>query len=130
MIEDVAVLCVEPGGRYPEIVTDWYDVGRDARTFSGGKPVVAHPPCGPWGKLSHMCKNQDETLGPWCVGQVRKWGGVLEHPAHSKLFKLCGMPLPGEFPDRYGGVTFEVRLCDFGGVVEKPTWLYCVGIGD
>lgn len=127
MRNDVAVLCVEPTGAYPSIVADWYDEARDARTWQGGKPVVAHPPCGPWGKLAHQCTRQDATLGPWAVDQVRRWGGVLEHPAYSNLWPACGLPLPGGLPDQYGGFTVATTLAAFGADVHKPTWLYVAG---
>lgn len=128
MRNDVAALCVEPGGHYPQLVADWYDLERDARTFTGGKPVVAHPPCGPWGRLWKQCTKQDKSLGPWCVKQVQRCGGVLEHPAHSKLFKACGLPEPGQFPDEYCGQTFLTWLSAFDAPVAKPTWLYVVGL--
>ena len=58
---------------------------------------------------------------------VRRWGGVLEHPRGSKLWEHCGLPKPGELPDAWGGLTFEVAQCDWGHVARKRTWLYVVG---
>ncbi|MFG0249783.1 MAG: hypothetical protein ACF8OB_12925 [Phycisphaeraceae bacterium JB051] len=130
MTNRVAALCVEPAGVYPELVADWYDQERDARSFAGGKPVIAHPPCGPWGRLWKQCINQDMSLGPWCVQQVQRWGGVLEHPAHSRLFAACNLPEPGQFPDAFGGQTYLTWLSAFGAPVAKPTWLYVVGVDD
>jgi len=126
LVTDVAVLYVDPRGPYPELVSHWYDESRDGRSYDGPFPIVAHPPCGPWGRLRHLSKNQDKTLAPLAVEQVRKWGGVLEHPAYSGLWKHCNLPLPGELPDEYGGRTVAVNQCDWKHVARKPTWLYIV----
>src|SRR5208282_2605434 len=81
----VAALYVDPLGPYPLLFdVDWYDEKRDARGYDGPHPVVAHPPCGPWGQLHHRCKrDQDKEFGPLAVAAVRRHGGVLEHPAGS-----------------------------------------------
>lgn len=69
----------------------------------------------------------DKACAPIAVGQVRRLGGVLEHPAHSQLWKHCNLPLPDAPPDEYGGRTIEVAQCDWGHVARKRTWLYYVG---
>lgn len=129
---DVAALYVDPRGPYPALVLECYDALRDARTYSGPLPIVAHPPCGPWGTMRHMSSGrgeaQDVTCGPFAVDAVRRWGGVLEHPRGSSLFGHCGLPRPGELPDACGGITFEVCQVDWGHVARKRTWLYMVGI--
>ncbi len=127
LIEGVTVLYVDPAGPYPGLVRDWYDVTRDGKTYDGPNPVVAHPPCGPWGALKHLNRFQDPDCGPRAVEQVRKLGGVLEHPAGSGLFAHCGLPRPGELPDAWGGVTFVVCQVDWGHVARKKTWIYVVG---
>lgn len=124
---DVAALFVDPRGPYPELVAEWFDERRDARTYAGPHPVVAHPPCGPWGVMKHLCTGQDALLGPVGVHMVRTWGGVLEHPRGSRLFRHCGLPHPGELPDCFGGIAFEVQQVDWGHVARKRTWLYVVG---
>lgn len=127
----VAALYIDPRGPYPSMPgVDCWDIERDARLYSGPHPVVAHPPCGPWGQLRHMCTQQDPTCGPRAVEQVRRWGGVLEHPAYSRLFRRCGMPHPSELPDEHGGRTIEVEQVRWGHVARKRTWLYLVGIRD
>jgi hypothetical protein len=123
----VAVLCVAGRSVYPDLAVECYDIQRDARTFKGGMPVVAHPPCGPWGKLSPFCTKQDATLGPFCVEQVRKYGGVLEHPAYSRLWDVCDIPRPGVWSDAWGGRSYLTSLSAFGARVRKLTWLYVVG---
>lgn len=98
MITDVAALYVMADGPYPKLVANWYDEKRDAKLYDGPFPVVAHPPCGPWSKMRHLCTKQDKTCAPRAVEQVRKFGGVLEHPAHSRLWNHCDLPLPWGFP--------------------------------
>ncbi len=132
LIDSVAVLYVDALGPYPTIVREWYGAERDAKTYAGPWPVVAHPPCGPWGTMRHLSsgkgESQDATCGPHAVTMVRRWGGALEHPRGSQLFPTCGLPLPGELPDEWGGVTFEVCQVDWGHVARKRTWIYVVGV--
>jgi len=66
-------------------------------------------------------------LAPIAVEQVRRWGGVLEHPASSTLWRECRLPLPGGLPDEYGGWSVEVDQCAWGHRARKRTWLYVVG---
>lgn len=128
MRSDVSALYIDPRGPYPKLVEDWWDEERDARHYFGPNPIVAHPPCGPWGRLRHLCRNQPVDCAPIAVEQVRLWGGVIEHPAHSKLFDHLALPKPGDPPDPFGGRTFEVEQVRWGHVARKRTWLYCVGI--
>lgn len=123
----VAILCARSDSVYKTLVgCDVWDKERDALTFPGGMPVVAHPPCAQWGRLSHLARvnEAEKQLGPWCVEQVRRWGGVVEHPALSRLWNHCAMPRPGG-RDAWGGVTVGVSQFWFGHQAEKKTWLYC-----
>jgi hypothetical protein len=104
-----------------------WDEMRDARTYGGPYPVVAHPPCGAWGAMRFVNKYQDASGGPAAVDAVRRWGGVLEQPKGSLLWAHCGLPLPGEFPDASGGIAIEVAQVDWGHPARKRTWLYFVG---
>ena len=106
---------------------DAWGLERDATTYAGPYPVVAHPPCGHWGRYSHKAHDDGHT-GPIAVAQVRRWGGVLEHPKDSKLWRECGLPRPGELPDEFGGYTVLVFQRDWGHRADKPTWIYCVGV--
>jgi len=108
---------------------DVYDIERDALSFQGGTPVVAHPPCRSWGQLSHMAKPRpgEKELGVWAVDMVRRCGGVLEHPKQSKLWPAKNLPLPNEV-DEFGGWTLPIYQCNFGHTAEKPTYLYIVGV--
>lgn len=125
--ERVAVLYVDARGPYPEIVREWFDEKRDARSYAGQLPIVAHPPCGPWSVMRHLSRETTRDIALHAVAKVRELGGVLEHPRGSTLFRHCGLPLPGELPDAWGGFTIEVSQCDFGHVARKRTWLYVVG---
>lgn len=135
----VAALYVERGGPYfsmPDV--DPWDLERDARTYAGPHPVVAHPPCGPWGNLRHLHvpnreRRNDADCGPIAVEQVRRWGGVLEQPAGSRLFDHCGCAKPFLSPytftiDRFGGISIEICQVEWGHPARKRTWLYLVGI--
>jgi hypothetical protein len=126
----VAALYVDPRGPYPHIPgVEWWGLPyRDAKLYPGWHPIVAHPPCGPWGAMRHLSRKQDPLCAVHAVGQARKWRGVLEHPAGSKLWAAMGLPLPGQSPDWYGGYTVEVSQCDWGHVARKRTWLYLVGV--
>ncbi len=84
----VAALYVDPRGPYPKLLgpeTCW-DEARDARTYAGPWPVIAHPPCRNWGLLKHLATGDDSDCAPRAVEQVRAFGGVLEHPARSSLW--------------------------------------------
>lgn len=135
----VAALYVDPlRGPYTRIagvdVYGWAEVkqaafwDRDARQYAGPWPVVAHPPCGPWGRFRRRYKGGEGAAdcGPRAVEQVRQWGGVLEHPAYSTLWDVCNLPRPGDGVDNYGGVTVQFEQVRWGHPCKKPTWFYVV----
>jgi len=99
LVRPIAVLCCKSTSHYKRMDgVECYDASRDVSTFDGGMPIVAHPPCRSW---SAFCAHQakpvpgEKELGPLCVEWLRKCGGVLEHPAHSRLWDACKLPLPG-----------------------------------
>jgi hypothetical protein len=121
----VAALYVDRLGPYPKLEgVDCWDESRDARLYDGPHPVVAHPPCGPWGAFAHLCRDQDPGCALRAVEQVRLLGGVLEHPKGSRLWRRLHLPEPSGLPDQYRGHTVEVNQCAWGHVCSKPTWLY------
>lgn len=125
----IAALYIDPRGPYPSLSgVDCWDESRDARLYEGPHPVVAHPPCGPWGRFRHLYRGTEHDCAPRAVAQVREWGGVLEHPAGSKLWEWEGLPLPGDATDAWGGRTYVVDQCDWGHVARKRTWLYVVRV--
>lgn len=121
-------LFTAPKSAYLERGIECFDAGRDARTFTGRNPVIAHPPCRAWGRLRHMAKPRDDEkdLGAFAIAAVRRNGGVLEHPAGSKLFDLIDVR-PGRRCS-LGGWVLPVWQSWFGHVARKSTWLYIVGV--
>lgn len=128
----VAALFVRRSSPYKAMPgVDAYDIDRDARTFGGGLPVIAHPPCRAWGRLRQFSKprHDERGLAMWAVQVVRSFGGVLEHPAHSSLWSAAELPLPGQ-RDSVGGWTYCVDQSWWGHPAPKRTWLYIVGTGE
>ncbi len=129
-MNSVSILFARSDSNYYELPgCDVYDMERNALTFPGGSPVIAHPPCRSWGRLSHMANPRpgERALAPWAVYQVRENGGVLEHPANSKLWRELSLPT-GKEVDDYGGYTLSVDQFWWGHKASKKTWLYVVGI--
>lgn len=127
----IAVLFARQDSRYKQLDGyDVYDIDRDARHYAADYPVIAHPPCRAWGMLSHMAnpRPDEKDLAWFALAQVRKNGGVLEHPTGSRLWKEGKLPLMGQGYDDFGGFTLEVDQYDFGHVAHKRTKLYICGI--
>lgn len=128
-MKTVAVLFARSDSVYKTLPgLDVYDIERDARTWSGGCPVVAHPPCRAWGSLRHFAKPRpdEKDLAYFAVNAVRTHGGVLEHPLRSTLWGAAGLPRPGVF-DEFGGWSLPVWQSWFGHRADKATLLYIVG---
>lgn len=121
-----AVLCTRADSVYLSLGADCFDLARDARSYTGTAPVVAHPPCRAFGKLAHMAKprHDEKLVGFWCLETVRAFGGVLEHPAHSSLFPRGLRP---GMRDSLGGWLLPIRQQWFGHPARKDTWLYVMG---
>jgi hypothetical protein len=126
----VAILFARADSIYKTLADcDVWDADRDALKWQGGSPVVAHPPCRAWGRLRHFAKPRagERSLSLWAVDMVRRWGGVLEHPASSLLWKEKPLPGPGNI-DEWGGWTLPVLQMWWGHRAEKRTWLYVCGV--
>lgn len=142
MSEKVAALYVANGGCYfgMDGVDPW-DMARDARLYAGPWPVIAHPPCARWGRYSDggpqwrkdgnppKITGDDDGCFESALTAVRRWGGVLEHPADSKAWKYFKL----EAPPRSGGWvsagdmqgwTCCVSQGNYGHRGNKATWLY------
>jgi len=106
-----------------------YDAERNAKTFPGHMPVVAHPPCGSWGRLRRFARPVpgEHELSIWAVEQVQKWGGVLEHPSYSLLWQHMNLPKPGD-PGNGCGWSLSVPQFWWGHQANKSTWLYVCGL--
>lgn len=109
---------------------DVWDEARDARLWPGGCPVVAHPPCRAWGRLRHMANpvEGERELAILAVDLARRNGGVVEHPAASRLWPELGLPEPNKGPDAWGGWTLVLHQHWLGHAAEKATRLYIVGV--
>lgn len=130
-MKPVAVLFARPDSTYKTLAgCDVWDAERDARNWPGGAPVVAHPPCRAWGRYAHRSKHTvaERDLAFYAVDMVRRYGGVLEHPATSRLWREADLPEPNGFPDNYAGWTMQIDQHRFGHRAIKPTRLYIVGI--
>ncbi len=104
------------------IAWDVYDISRDATTYNKDLPIVCHPPCRSWGRLSHLATNVrkgEKELGIWSINMILKKGGILEHPSGSKLFN--------HVPTNKGFI-IEIDQYDFGHVAHKMTKLFIYGI--
>ena len=125
----VAVLFAREDSHYKMLPQcDVYDMARDARTYDGPHPVVAHPPCRAWGRLRSFAnpRPDERNLARLAVALVREYGGVLEHPAGSTLWPAQRLPRPGE-GDGFGGWTLAAPQKWWGHKAEKETWFYVVG---
>ena len=112
------------------VQVDLWDAKRNAFKFSGGLPVVAHPPCRLWASLKGLAKSPDadleRELGRHCVRMVIENGGVFEHPSDSDLFSEMGLPAAGYANEK--GFTLEYSQRMFGHPMRKPTWFFFSGI--
>lgn len=140
---DVAALFVDPKGVYANLPgVDVWGEERDARLYEGPWPVVAHPPCRSW-SIMGQCRPEiirgedggDEGCFEAALQAVRRFGGVLEHPARSRAWRYFDLPRPrhggwyGKLFDGGEGWACEVDQRWYGHEARKPTWLYIVGVG-
>lgn len=138
----IAALFVQTGGCYFGLDgVDPWDESRDARTYAGPHPVVAHPPCQRWGRYWHGAPNKphqfelgaDGGCFASALASVRRCGGVLEHPADSHAWRVFGLAKPSRdggwiAADFDGGWTCYVEQGHYGHLSRKPTWLYAAGV--
>lgn len=137
----IAALFVASNGPYfncPNV--DPWDELRDARTYSGPYPVVAHPPCERWGRYwfggpSVKVKKQKGDDGGCfksALESVRIYGGVIEHPAATHAYAHFGISRPNPkggwtlAGDGIGKVC-HVEQGNYGHPARKATWLYVIG---
>jgi hypothetical protein len=138
----IAALYVQRGGCYWALSgVDAWDEARDARTYAGPWPVVAHPPCARWGRYAaggpsaswRRELGDDGGCFAAALAAVRHWGGVLEHPEGShawRWFHLNTPPRAGGWvvADWLGGWTCCVEQGAYGHRARKATWLYATGV--
>jgi hypothetical protein len=138
----IAALFVESHGVYSNVAhVELWDKTRDARSYTGPWPVVAHPPCERWG---HYATGGPKAKRRFVVGDdagcfaaaleaVRRYGGVLEHPEASKAWQYFGIlkpPFDGGWVagDWQGGWTCCLDQGHYGHRAQKTTWLYACHI--
>lgn len=134
------VLFTMPDSIYKSFGLDCYDEVRDARTYTGDDPVIAHPPCQLWGKLArvnyarwggeHNKPGNDGGCFRFALDTVNRCGGVLEHPAGSYAWAVHGLEAPqkrGGWQRSGNGWVCEVWQSAYGHRARKRTWLYCAG---
>ncbi len=136
----IAALFVDSRGVYAQLddVEIW-DEARDARRYAGPWAVVAHPPCSRWCRLAGLVearwghkRGEDGGCFAAALAAVRRWGGVLEHPAYSAAWAAYGLPRPprggGWQQGLCGGWSAHVEQGRYGHPAQKSTWLYAVGV--
>lgn len=138
----VAALFVETGGVYFDAANvDPWDEARDARKYAGPHPVVAHPPCQRWGRFWHGStrKPHQYKLGDdggcfaAALAALKRWGGVLERPAHSRAWEAFGLLKPKagagwQHDSEQGLWVCYVEQGHYGHESRKPTWLIACGM--
>lgn len=127
----ISALYIRKDSIYKKLDIDCWDEQRDARFWPGGNACIVHPPCAQWGRLSAFAAVDEEIkqLSRLAVDQVRKWGGILEHPLKSKLWKEMRLPNPGT-KDEFGGFTLSIDQHWWGFPARKKTLLYIVGCNE
>jgi hypothetical protein len=138
----IAALFVAKNGAYfglPDV--DPWDEERDARGYPGPWPVVAHPPCSRWCRLAGLVearwghkRGDDGGCFASALASVRRWGGVLEHPAYSDAWAAFALPAPprsgGWVRGIEGGWSCHVEQGRYGHPAKKATWLYAFGVDE
>jgi len=141
----IAALFVEANGVYYDLSgVDAWDIKRDARKYDGPYSVVAHPPCQLWGNFAfvnysrwggeHNKPGNDQGCFASALASVRKYGGVIEHPAFSRAWSKYGLIRPsgigwqpGPIEGSFGSWVCEVWQSAYGHKARKRTWLYYCG---
>lgn len=138
----IAALFVDAKGCYAELNdVELWPIDRDARNYSGPYPVVAHPPCERWCRLAGLVearwghkRGDDDGCFQSALESVRKFGGVLEHPAYTDAWEAYGLtpPMRGMPWQKTidGGWVVHVEQGMYGHIAKKATWLYAYGVDD
>ena len=138
----IAALYVDPKGCNAGLDgVELWDEQRDARKYNGPWPVVAHPPCTRWCRLAGLVearwghkRGEDGGCFAAALDAVRRFGGVLEHPAYSDAWLTYDLPPPipgmGWQMGICGGWACHVEQGRYGHVAKKATWLYAYGVDE
>jgi hypothetical protein len=138
----IAALFVANPGCYIGLPgVDPWDKERDARLYAGPWPVVAHPPCQLWVNFAalnfkrwggeHNRPGNDGGCFASALANVRRVGGVLEHPASSNAWRAHALERPvrlgWQTAGQRSGWVCEVWQSAYGHLARKRTWLYYDG---
>ena len=130
-MKTVAALYVEPNGCYVGVpgVDPWPE-SRDARTYEGPHPVVAHPPCQRWGRFWHgstrkphqFKKGDDDGCFAAALAATLKWGGRPRAPRRQP--RMGGLRHPKATPQRWVGrcVTRSLDVLRLPGPLRAQKW--------
>lgn len=135
----IAALFVERDGVYADVPgIDAWPIERDARKYDGPWPVVAHPPCNTYSMLANVNAKRyglkigdDDGCFVSALKSVRRFGGVLEHPANTMAWRMRGLidPYPSGWQSTLdGGWVCRVFQRNYGHRARKETWLYAFGV--
>ena len=141
-MKKIVALYIEEDGVYcglPNV--DPWGPKRDARRYSGPHPVIAHPPCSRWSGFAYgsplaikqghrKISGDDKGCFKCALSDVRRWGGVIEHPYRTQAFKFFGINHPPRHggwirADEWGWIC-SVEQGRYGHPVAKPTVIYAV----
>jgi hypothetical protein len=136
----ISALFVATNGPYfgiPDV--DPWDIQKNAKNYVGSNLVIAHPPCERWGRYARGGPNprarrfeigDDGGCFESALKNVRRCGGVLEHPAGSHAFTRFQIPKPPRSgwssPDSFGGRSCQIDQGNYGHKAKKATWLYAI----
>lgn len=140
MTDKMVALFVAKDSIYKNLIADCYDEEKDALTYNGDFPIIAHPPCQLWGKMAkinymrwgglHNKPGNDGGKFKFALDTVERCGGIIEHPAMSNAFIYYGIgkPVLGAWTRARNGWVCEVWQSAYGHRANKKTWLYYVGL--
>jgi hypothetical protein len=141
-MKQIAALYVITDGHYYGLEgVDPWDIHRNALLYAGPWPVICHPPCERWGRFwggapkdpHRFLKGDDGGCFASALAAVRKWKGVLEHPATTAAWEWFGIAKPPKTggwveADDQGGWTCHVEQGHYGHRARKATFLYAKGV--
>ncbi len=139
MIKVAALFVSRKGPYWGRSDIDAWDEKRDARLYDGPYPVVCHSPCSRWCRLAGLVearwgykRGDDGGCFASALANVRRVGGVLEHPAYSDAWAAFDLPRPptggGWQAGFCGGLSCYVEQFRYGHAAKKATWLYVYGV--
>lgn len=123
------VLFTQKKSNYHKLKCLCFGKKEDALNFKKTYPAIYHPPCRSWSRLRGLSKRLpvEHWFALWSLIRVRRYGGILEHPASSLLFNKY-IIRPGAGYDEWGGFSVCVDLHWWGFPAVKRTYLYFVGL--